>query len=100
MAGGREFTSKRVKISTQLQVRIPAELYNRYGFGNEAECVATPTGVEFRPLKSAAEQSTDLLQQLVAEGYSGDDLIEEFRLRVADEIDGPQYEDEAAEYEE
>lgn len=100
MAGGREFTSKRVKISTQLQVRIPAELYNRYGFGNEAECVATPTGVEFRPLKSAAEQSTDLLQQLVAEGYSGDDLIEEFRLRVADEIDGPQYDDETAEYEE
>lgn len=93
MAGGREFTSKRVKISAQLQVRIPSELYNRYGFGNEAECVATPTGVEFRPLKSAAEQSADLLQQLVAGGYSGDDLIEEFRLRVADEIEGPQYDD-------
>ncbi len=87
-ARGQGFTSKRVKISSQLQVRIPAELYDRYGFGTEAECVPTETGVEFRPLKTAVEQSTDLLEQLVAEGYTGDDLIEEFRNRAHEEMEG------------
>ena len=87
-ARGQGFTSKRVKISSQLQVRIPAELYDRYGFGTEAECVPTETGVEFRPLKTAVEQSTDLLEPVGAEGYTADALAAGVRSRAQEEMEG------------
>ena len=67
------------KISSQMQVRIPRDLFERYGFGSEAEIVATATGVEFRPAKSAGDRCADLLESLVGEGLSGDELVERFR---------------------
>ena len=86
MADESEFWfKKRVRISQQMQVRIPIELYERYGFGREAECVATPTGVEFRPVKSPTERNAELLEQLVAEGLSGEELIEAFRHYAAED---------------
>lgn len=67
------------KISTQLQVRLPRDLYERYGFGAEAEVVATDTGIEFRPLKTESEKCADLLEQLIREGLEGEELIARFR---------------------
>lgn len=67
------------KVSSQMQVRIPRDLFERYGFGAEAEVVATGTGVEFRPVKSAGDRCADLLETLVGEGLSGDELVERFR---------------------
>lgn len=66
-------------MSAQLQVRIPRDLYERYGFGSEAKVVATATGVEFRPIKTESEKCADLLEQLVDEGLSGTELLERFR---------------------
>ena len=86
---------KRVRISQQMQVRIPIELYEHYGFGREAECVATPTGVEFRPVKPPAERNAELLEQLVAEGLSGDELVEAFRQYASDDGDEADYPGEA-----
>lgn len=70
---------RKAKISSQMQVRIPRDLYERYGFGSEAEVVATATGVEFRPIKSESERCADLLEQLVAQGLSGDELVRRFK---------------------
>lgn len=71
--------TRKAKISSQMQVRIPRDLYEHYGFGNEAEVVATKTGVEFRPLKTESERCADLLEQLVGEGLSGEELVRRFR---------------------
>ena len=71
--------SRRAKISSQMQVRIPRDLYERYGFGNEAEVVATATGVEFRPIKTESERCADLLEQLVGQGLTGEELVQRFR---------------------
>lgn len=76
-------TIRRAKVSSQMQVRIPRDLYDRYEFGNEAEVVATPTGVEFRPVKSESERCADLLEQLVGQGLSGEELIHRFRSESA-----------------
>ena len=70
---------RRAKISSQMQVRIPRDLSERYGFGNEAEVVATATGVEFRPVKTESERCADLLEQLVGQGLSGEELVRRFR---------------------
>ncbi len=68
-----------VKISSQMQVRIPRDMFERYGFGTEAEVVATETGIEFRPVKSADEKCGDILEALVDEGLSGEELVQRFR---------------------
>ena len=75
--------TRKAKISSQMQVRIPRDLYERYGFGNEAEVVATVTGVEFRPIKTESERCADLLEQLVEQGLSGEELVERFRSEAA-----------------
>lgn len=67
------------KISSQLQVRIPRDLFEQYGFGAEAEVVATETGIEFRPIKSENEKFAELLEQLVSEGFTGEELVGRFR---------------------
>lgn len=74
---------KIVKISSQMQVRIPRDLYERYGFTNEAELVPTGEGIELRPVKSTAQRCTELLESLVSEGLSGDELVERFREESA-----------------
>ena len=79
------------KISTQMQVRIPRDLYEKYGFGNEAEIVATKTGVEFRPIKSETEKCTDLLESLVGEGLSGEELLARFRAEAGSAAEAVEY---------
>ena len=79
------------KISSQLQVRIPRDLYERYGFGPEAEIVATTTGIEFRPIKTESEKCADLLERLVSEGLSGEELVERFRADALDQSTALEY---------
>ena len=81
-----EKKKRRVKVSSQMQVRIPADLFAEYGFGSEALVVPTKHGVEFRPVKSAAAQSTDLLASLVAEGLEGDELVAAFKEQAAQNL--------------
>ena len=74
---------RRVKVSSQMQVRIPRDLYERYGFGSEAEVVPTKTGVEFRPVKTESERCADLLEKLVSQGLTGEALVQRFRSESA-----------------
>ena len=77
-----EIKPRIAKISAQMQVRIPRDLFERYGFGAEAEVVATSTGVEFRPVKSPGDKCADLLESLMSEGLEGDELLERFRVEA------------------
>lgn len=88
---------RRAKISSQMQVRIPRDLYERYGFGNEAEVVATATGVEFRPVKTETERCADLLEQLVEQGFTGEELVERFRSESAQQPVDVEYQPSASE---
>ena len=87
MADGREdMRPRRVKVSTQMQVRIPAAFYQRYGFGTEELCVPTETGVEFRPVLSPVDQSADILQTLLDENYPKGQIVDEFRRRASERL--------------
>ena len=79
------------KVSAQMQVRIPRDLYEKYGFGSEAEIVPTKTGIEFRPIKSETEKCTDLLEALVSEGLSGEELLARFRAEASSTADSVEY---------
>ena len=82
---------RKVKVSSQMQVRIPADLYAKFGFGSEAICVETETGVEFRPAKSAAEQDADILKELLDSGLEGEKLLEAFRAKTRENADSYSY---------
>ena len=75
---------RKAKISSQMQVRIPRDLYEKYGFDTEAEVVETETGVEFRPIKSASARYAELLEDLVEQGLDGEELIARFKEQSKD----------------
>jgi hypothetical protein len=76
---GKSNGARRVKVSSQMHLRIPRDLYERYGFGNEAEVVPTATVVEFRPVKTESERCADSLEELVSQGMGGEALVRRFR---------------------
>lgn len=75
---------KRVSISSQRQVTIPTRFYKSLGFTDEAECLVRGQELVLRPVKREQRRSPEeILSELIAEGLSGNDLMEEFRRRNA-----------------
>jgi AbrB family looped-hinge helix DNA binding protein len=77
---------RRVKISKQRQINIPKDFYEALNFSDEAfieyngkEIVIRPAGDE------VVDFSEDILQDLIAKGLSGEELLEQFR-RIKSEI--------------
>src|SRR5690625_399731 len=71
--------ARRVRISSQRQMNIPKEFYDALNLEDEAivefrgkELVIRPAEQEF------VDFSADILKDLVAQGYSGDELVKEF----------------------
>ena len=73
---------KKVKISSQKQIRIPTEYFERYGFADEARVSPTEHGIELRPPVEISNQGTALLEELIEQGLEGDKLVKEFRKRA------------------
>lgn len=79
---GREFMeSKRVSISSKRQITIPQKFYSMLGFGSEAECIVKGNELIIRPVKeqSGGEFAEYILADLIAQGYSGEVLLEKFK---------------------
>ena len=69
-----------IKISSKRQITIPAKLYERSGFGDYALCTWTDKGLFLQPLEVEDEDVTvDILRYLIAEGYEGEELIEQYQ---------------------
>ena len=70
---------QRVKISSKRQVTIPARWYREMGFDEYALATWTEDGLLLQPISVDDEDVTvDILRQLIAEGYKGDELIDEY----------------------
>jgi len=77
---------KRVKISSQRQINIPKDFYESLDLGDEAFVEFTGEEIIIRPAtEEIVDFSTDILTDLVKQGYSGDNLIKEF-TRIKSEI--------------
>lgn len=76
---------KRVKISSQRQINIPKDFYGALDLGDEALVEFTGKEIIIRPVtEEIVDFSTDILTDLVKQGYSGEDLIREFtRIKSA-----------------
>ena len=79
--GGIKMNRKILSISSKRQITIPQKFYQALGFGSEAECVVRGDELVIRPVKPAP--GGEFAEQILAEGWSGDELLSRFKERQA-----------------
>ena len=74
---------KIVSISPKRQITIPQKFFKKLGFTDEAECIMRGSEIVIRPVRNVSDGyfSEYILSELVNEGYAGQKLVEEFRIR-------------------
>lgn len=84
----REFLSMETrlgKITSKRQLTIPKDFYDRLNLGENVEIILDKDAITIKKLKRTEENFDDysdlILKDLISEGYTGDDLLREFRLR-------------------
>ena len=77
----RRMERKTIRISSKRQVTIPQRYFDRLGFGEEAECILRGDELVIRPVKvqSGGGVFEQILADLIAQGYSGERLLERFK---------------------
>lgn len=72
---------KKVSISAKRQITIPQKFFVMLGFDTEAECMVRGNELVIRPVKTntGGEFAEQILADLIAQGYSGNDLLDHFK---------------------
>lgn len=72
---------KKISISAKRQITIPLKFYTMLGFDTEAECMVRGNELVIRPVKinTGGEFAEQILADLIAQGYSGDELLQRFK---------------------
>lgn len=81
MKGTIPMEMKKVSISAKRQITIPQKFFTMLGFDTEAECIVRGSELVLRPVKakSGGEFAEQILADLIAKGYSGEDLLNRFK---------------------
>ncbi len=76
---------KILSISSKRQITIPQKFYQLLGFGDEAECVVRDNALIIRPVKAVLDGvfAEQILAELIAQGFSGQELLCEFKKKQA-----------------
>jgi bifunctional DNA-binding transcriptional regulator/antitoxin component of YhaV-PrlF toxin-antitoxin module len=75
---------RRVSISKKRQMTIPKEFYDSLGMGDEAIVEFVGNALIVKPVKEDyGDFSSEILADLIREGYSGEKLLQEFNARKA-----------------
>ena len=74
---------KRVTISSKRQFTIPQKFYTELGFDKEAVCTMGDGFLVIQPVRKGinGEYAEQILADLIVEGYSGQELLIEFKKR-------------------
>lgn len=72
---------KLVSISAKRQITIPQKFFTQLGFETDAECILRGNELVIRPVRKNAggDFAEEILADLLAQGYSGDALLQEFK---------------------
>lgn len=72
---------KKLSISAKRQITIPQKFFTMLGFETEAECTVRGNELVIRPARTntGGEFAEQILADLIARGYSGNDLLERFK---------------------
>lgn len=76
---------KRVTITSKRQFTIPQKYYTELGFDKEAVCTMGDGFLIIQPMAQipSGEFAEQILADLIAEGFSGQELLDEFKTRQA-----------------
>ncbi|WP_237562772.1 AbrB/MazE/SpoVT family DNA-binding domain-containing protein [Bacillus dakarensis] len=73
---------KRISVSSKRQISIPKEYYDYLNLKDEVTLELHKNYLVLRPMRESFEDfSEEILADLIAEGYSGEELMTEFRQR-------------------
>jgi len=71
---------KRISVSQKRQITIPIEFYNSLGIDKEVECYVQNNAIIIRPIReSSGEFDEQILADLIAQGLSGQELLDKFK---------------------
>ena len=71
---------RRIHISSKRQITIPAKYYNALGLSNEIDCIYTNDMLILIPVRyDNTEFGEEILSDLIDQGYSGQELLKEFK---------------------
>ncbi|MCD8181646.1 MAG: AbrB/MazE/SpoVT family DNA-binding domain-containing protein [Firmicutes bacterium] len=72
---------KRVAVSQKRQITIPIEFYNNVGIGSEVECFVQNNSIILKPVReNTGAFDEEILADLIAEGYTGGELLRQFKI--------------------
>ena len=72
---------KRISVSQKRQITIPIEFYNSVGIDKEVECYVQNNAIVIRPVReSGGEFDEQILTDLIAQGLSGQELLDKFKV--------------------
>lgn len=75
---------KNIAVTAKRQITIPLKFFKALHIGKEVECILHKDELILRPLKERQDDFSEyILQDLIAEGYSGQELLNEFKRRKA-----------------
>lgn len=79
--GGSPMNRKTIRISEKRQLTIPQKFFEALGFSTEAECILRGNEIVLRPVKEqgGGEFAEQILADLIAQGFSSDQLLTEFK---------------------
>jgi len=70
---------KIINVTGKRQVTIPLKFYEKLRLGKEVECFLTDGAIVLRPLTASEDSFTmEILKDLIAQGYGGDELLAKF----------------------
>lgn len=70
---------KRIKVSDKRQITIPKRFYDKLGVNQEVICELRGNEIVLRGVPQTEDLSEEILEDLVAQGFEGQDLVREFQ---------------------
>lgn len=71
---------KRISVSQKRQITIPIEFFNSLGIEKEVECYVHNNAIIIRPVRdSGGEFDEEILADLIAQGLTGEELLQKFK---------------------
>ena len=79
--GGNPMNRKTIRISEKRQLTSPQKFFEALGFSTEAECILRGNEIVLRPVREqgGGEFAEQILADLIDQGFSGDQLLTEFK---------------------
>jgi bifunctional DNA-binding transcriptional regulator/antitoxin component of YhaV-PrlF toxin-antitoxin module len=74
---------KIISVSRKRQITIPLEFCKKVGIGQDIECYTVNNSIILRPIveHTSVEFAEQILADLISMGFSGDELLKQFKIK-------------------